>query len=126
MNLQTTYTTRPEAIVTEYLAELDRHIEDLKAGRVDRTFEVRDFADLLHIHPRHLSNTLTQVLKRSPCDLYESRLLAAAQELLISSNEPIAEIARRLTYDPSNFTRFFKRFTGITPGQYRTRYQILN
>jgi AraC-like DNA-binding protein len=31
----------------------------------------------------------------------------------------IGDIARKLTYDPSNFTKFFKHFEGITPKQYR-------
>jgi AraC-like DNA-binding protein len=32
---------------------------------------------------------------------------------------PIAQIAARLTYDPSNFTKFFKAFTGTTPKKFR-------
>jgi AraC-like DNA-binding protein len=31
----------------------------------------------------------------------------------------IAEIAGRLTFDTSNFTKFFKRFEGVTPSAYR-------
>jgi AraC-like DNA-binding protein len=33
----------------------------------------------------------------------------------------VADIAASLTYDPSNFTKFFKRFAGLTPKQYRER-----
>jgi AraC-like DNA-binding protein len=35
----------------------------------------------------------------------------------------IAEIAGLLTFDTSNFTKFFKRFEGITPSAYRHRLQ---
>jgi AraC-like DNA-binding protein len=38
------------------------------------------------------------------------------------SNEPtpIAEIGFRLTFqDPTNFTKFFKRFAGVTPRAFR-------
>jgi AraC-like DNA-binding protein len=118
-----TNTSRPRAILNEYLHELDKHMADLREGKLDRTFEIRDFAEILHIHPRHLSNTIQEVLGESPCSLYENRLMNIAKQLLRETDEPIAEVARRLTYDPSNFTKFFKRFAGITPKQYRAGTQ---
>ncbi len=42
-----------------------------------------------------------------------------ARNLLETTTHPVAEIARTLTYDPSNFTKFFKHFQGSTPKQYR-------
>jgi AraC-like DNA-binding protein len=110
---------RQRQIVDQYQVQLDLHIEDLRMGRADKTFEVKDFADLLHIHPTHLSNTLHEVLTQSPCDLYENRLLSLAKELLLTTDKPIAEIARQLFYDPSNFTKFFKAYEGQTPRQFR-------
>ncbi len=116
-----TSTFRPRAILKDYLHELDKHMVDLRDGKLDRTFEIRDFAEILHIHPRHLSNTIQDVLGASPCSLYENRLVDVAKQLLSETDEPIADIARRLTYDPSNFTKFFKRFAGVTPKEYRAR-----
>jgi AraC family transcriptional regulator, regulatory protein of adaptative response / methylphosphotriester-DNA alkyltransferase methyltransferase len=110
---------RPKEIADRYLIELEKHIDDLRAGRAERTFEVQDFAEKLHVHPTHLSNTLHQVLGQSPCDLYESRLLALAKDLLNSTNKTIAQIAHQLYYDPSNFTKFFKNYMGITPKEFR-------
>lgn len=112
-------TGRKEEIVSEYLALLDKHMIDLKTGKAERTEEIGDFAKMLHIHPGHLSNTIHEVLNCSPCNLYEERLLTIAQELLVSKKTSIADIARTLFYDPSNFTKFFKTYTGMTPGQYR-------
>ncbi|MNL57280.1 DNA-binding transcriptional regulator AraC [compost metagenome] len=45
-----------------------------------------------------------------------------SKSLLQIDKMPISEVARTLTYDPSNFTKFFKRFSGKTPKQYRTDY----
>jgi AraC family transcriptional regulator, regulatory protein of adaptative response / methylphosphotriester-DNA alkyltransferase methyltransferase len=112
---------RPQQILRSYLKELDTHIADLKEGRADRTFEIRDFASILNIHPRHLSNTINDVLGESPCTLFEERLVRISKELLLESDSSVAEIARRLTYDPSNFTKFFKRFVGCTPLQFRQK-----
>ncbi|MCA6380041.1 MAG: helix-turn-helix domain-containing protein [Cytophagales bacterium] len=100
-------TIRQLEIVRDYLSQLDTHIADLKKGLAAKTFEINEFADLLHIHPTHLSNTLSLVLGQSPCDLYEQRLVKVAKELLRETNLPIGDIARQLFYDPSNFTKFF-------------------
>ncbi len=110
---------RQQALVNSYLHELEQHIEDLRTGNAERTLEIKDLAALLHIHPRHLSNTIHEVLGKSPCDIYEEKLLAVAKELLHDDKLSIADIARQLSFDPSNFTRFFKRFHGTTPKQFR-------
>lgn len=111
--------SRKQQIAAAYLQLLDQHIQDLKAGKVDRIAEIRDFAEELNIHPRHLSNTLSEVLEQSPCSLYEERLLRISKELILESQSSIAEIARHLHYDPSNFSKFFKEYTGMTPNQFR-------
>lgn len=101
------------------MKELDRHMDDLKSGRAMSTFGVQDIAGLLHIHPTHLSNTIQEELKRSPCDIYEEKLMAIAKELILTTPLSIAEIARQLTFDPSNFSKFFKHFAGTTPKKFR-------
>ncbi|WP_207896733.1 hypothetical protein [Flaviaesturariibacter flavus] len=60
---------RPREITEAYLKELDKHLEELKSGKAADTFEIKDIAALLHIHPTHLSNTIQEELKRSPCDI---------------------------------------------------------
>jgi AraC family transcriptional regulator, regulatory protein of adaptative response / methylphosphotriester-DNA alkyltransferase methyltransferase len=110
---------RAQEIVSAYIQELDKHIDDLRKGTAERTFEIQDLADLVHVHPTHLSNTLYEVTGLSPCDIYENKLLALSKELLSNGLLPINVIARQLYYDPSNFTKFFKAYTGITPKQFR-------
>lgn len=111
--------SRKKEIVQDYIAELDQHILDLKAGKVDRALEIREFAEILHIHPVHLSNTIKEVTGKSSCDLFEERLVNLSKELLLTTSLSVAQIARQLTYDPSNFTKFFKHFTGTTPKKFR-------
>jgi len=110
---------RQKQILTQYLEKLDTYIGDLKAGTEDRVLEINEFAEMLHIHPGHLSNTIKEVTGHSSCSFYEERLVTASKELLLQGNLSIKEIATRLTYDPSNFTKFFKRFVGMTPKQFR-------
>jgi len=53
---------RQKEIIKGYMALLDNHIAELKSGTAERTLEIKDFADQLHVHPTHLSNTLHEVL----------------------------------------------------------------
>ena len=115
----TTISFRQKEILHQYTTELDKHMLELKAGEVEVMYEIRDFASLLHIHPVHLSNTIKEVTGKSACDLFEDRLVELSREMIATSSLSISEIARQLTYDPSNFVKFFKRFTGMTPKKYR-------
>jgi AraC-like DNA-binding protein len=115
---------RPEEITKQFLQELDKHILDLKSGKAEKSFEVQDIASILHIHPIHLSNTIKAELKQSPCDIYEVKLMNVAKELILQTNLSIADIARQLTFDPSNFSKFFKHFEGVTPNQFRKLQQL--
>ncbi|WP_317898578.1 helix-turn-helix domain-containing protein [Aurantibacillus circumpalustris] len=110
---------RQKQIVAEYLQKLDVYIGDLKTGKEDRVLEISEFAEMMHMHPGHLSNTVKEVTGQSSCSFFEAKLVDASKELLLQENLSIKEIAIRLTYDPSNFTKFFKRFTGRTPKQFR-------
>lgn len=81
--------------------------------------EINEFASMLFIHPTHLSNTIKLTTGKAPCDLFEEKLMVIAKRMLSDPKANIADIAFNLTFDPSNFTKWFKRFEGITPTQFR-------
>lgn len=110
---------RQHEIVADFTRLVHAHIDDLVAGRATEALEIRDFAGQLFIHPTHLSNTVKQATGQAACAIYERQLVAVAKELLLDSRQSIAAVAARLTYDPSNFTKFFKHFVGLTPKQFR-------
>ena len=110
---------RKQEIVNNYIALLDEHIAELKAGTAETTLKIEDFAQALFIHPRHLSNTVHEVTGESTCSMYEERLMDISRELLLTNEGSIASVARHLMYDPSNFSRFFKSYEGMTPKQFR-------
>ena len=110
---------RQHEITADYLKLIDIHLDDIMAERRVDMWEIRDFAEQLHIHPTHLSNTIKLTTGKAPCYFMEARLMDISRKLLAETTLPIAQIAVKLTYDPSNFTKFFKHFEGITPRQYR-------
>ncbi|MBC8084937.1 MAG: helix-turn-helix transcriptional regulator [Hymenobacter sp.] len=110
---------RQHEITADFLQAVDRHLADIVAGRATEMLEIRDLAGQLCLHPTHLSNTIKLTTGHSPCYYFEARILDAARRLLLDASRSVADVAATLTYDPSNFTKFFKRFAGCTPKQYR-------
>jgi AraC-like DNA-binding protein len=110
---------RKKEIAAKYIEQLDKHIAELKSGMLDNPLGISDIANMLCISSGHLSDTIKEVLGKSPCGVYEEKLVETSKELLSQTDKPIGEIAAMLTYDPSNFTKFFKRYTNLTPSQYR-------
>ena len=110
---------RQHEITADFLREVDQHLADVVAGRVTEMWEIRDLAERLHIHPTHLSNTIKLTTGHSPCYFFEARIMDIARQQLLDPRRSVADVAQGLTFDPSNFTKFFKRFAGCTPKQYR-------
>ena len=111
---------RPEEITQNFLSELDNHIADIVSGKKEVFYEIHDFANILCIHPVHLSNTVKETTGKSPCDHCEGKLAKEAKKLLQTTDWTVAQVARQLTYDPPSFTKFFKKYVGQTPSQYRS------
>lgn len=113
--------SRNEEIFRNYLAVIDIHLEELVSGKTDRMYELQDIAAHIFIHPTHLSTVIKQHTGHHPCYFYEQKIMAHAKKLLQDKQYSVADVAYTLTYDPSNFTKWFKAFEGVTPSQYRSR-----
>ena len=112
--------SRKDEIAAGFIAHAENHITELLNGTAKKRFSATDFGNLMFIHPRHLTNTLKITINTSVCDYMENRLVAEAQALLRDTTLSVADIAQRFMYDdPTNFIKFFKGMTGITPLQYR-------
>ncbi|RWU07510.1 helix-turn-helix domain-containing protein [Pedobacter chitinilyticus] len=112
--------SRKEEITKDFFVLLDAHIEDILVGRTEKMYHIKDFASKLFIHPTHFSNTIKLTTGYSPCHFAEQRVMDEAKKMLSQTHKPINEISFNLTFtDPTNFTKFFKSFEGVTPKQYR-------
>lgn len=106
----------PDAALGRVLAHMRQHFARplhntelaRMAGRSVRAFE--------RLFVRHLQLTPQQYIRRL-------RVRMASQALINNRREPMIEIAvSHGFYDQSHFVREFRRETGLTPGEYRTRY----
>lgn len=113
--------SRGTEIVEQYFAFVDQHLADLLEDRVDDMLTISQIAQHLFIAPGHLTNTLTKETGHHPCYYYDLKIIKAANKLLLETDLSGSEIARRLTFDPSNFVKFYKSITGITPATFREK-----
>ena len=110
---------RQAEILAQFQRVLDTHLDDFFAGRVEKMYELQEIAAVLCLHPVHLSKVIKLTTGQHACHFYEQRIVREAKRLLTATTLPIGEIAHKLDYDVSNFTKFFKRFTGVPPSSYR-------
>ncbi|PUB27529.1 AraC-like DNA-binding protein [Elizabethkingia sp. YR214] len=110
---------RSKEILTSYFAFLDQHIDDVIQGRVSEFMELNQIARELAVSHQHLSDTVQLETGHHPCHFYDEKIIDQAKKLLKETKVPIARVATQLTYDPSNFSKFFKKWTGQTPGYFR-------
>ncbi|MGH7612613.1 MAG: AraC family transcriptional regulator [Gemmatimonadales bacterium] len=87
---------------------------------------VRELADAAGVHPDHLARAFRSRFG-VPVGSYVRRLrLDWAATRLEAAEEPIARIALEAGFaDQSHFTRAFKRYSGLTPAEYRHAFETL-
>ena len=111
--------SRKEEITSLFLETLERHMDDFMSGRVGKMYELKEIPEIMRLHPVHVSQVVKSQTGHHACYFYEQRILTEAKKLLRDKSLSVTDIAHRLDYDASNFTKFFKRFTGQTPTDYR-------
>lgn len=84
------------------------------------SLSVAEYADLLHVTANHLNETIKRTMNKTAGEVIRARLLLEAKRLLRFSDIAISEIAHQLNFeDPSYFSRFFKKYTRLSPGDFR-------
>lgn len=81
--------------------------------------QVSQYADLLHTSPAKLNDACKAVGKNAQSVIKE-RIVMEAKNLLLHTDKTVAEVGSDLQFsDASNFVKFFKSHTRLTPHQYR-------
>jgi AraC family transcriptional activator of pobA len=83
----------------------------------------KDYASLLYVTPNHLNALSKDATGRSAGELIRDRILLEAKRLLVNARLSVSEIALELDFtDNSYFTKFFKKYEGITPEAFRKEF----
>lgn len=83
-----------------------------------------DFADSLAVHVNHLNTAVQKATGKSTTAHISEQLFAEAKALLSFTGYTVAEIAFGLGFEyQSYFNRFFKKYAGVTPSDFRKRFE---
>ena len=94
---------------------------DLVVKHYRESREVKYYADMLNLTPKHLSKVIRAAAGISPAEWIEQYVAAQAKRLIEShATHTLQETAYMLGFsEPTSFYRYFKRVTGMTAKQYR-------
>jgi AraC-type DNA-binding domain-containing proteins len=85
------------------------------------TFNIQFFADLLGISPKYLSIITQNLCKKSPLKIRDELLITKIKRMLSETDLSMQEMAVLFGFDSqSNFARFFKKESGLTPTEYKS------
>lgn len=128
-----------EAILGAILLTLTRHVDNVNASpsrqRPDDRFRefriaveehyrehwpLHRYADLLHLSESSLNRICQAVAGTTAFEIVQGRIELEARRRLLYTTVPVQRLAGELGFlDPSYFSRFFKRRTGLAPIEFR-------
>lgn len=108
---QNTHSAVPDAI---------RYLVKYMENNYARPMSLDYLSDFANMSKYHLSREFHRFMGTSPIDYLIDLRVSAAQQLLISTSEPIADIAEETGFNNlNNFTNQFRKRSGMTPSGYR-------
>jgi AraC-like DNA-binding protein len=104
--------SQKQQLVTNWRRLIEQHYKTLRRPS--------EYAELLFVTPNHLNALCQDLLGRSAGEMIRDRVLLEAKRLLTNADMTATEIAYELNFqDNSYFNRFFKKYEGLTPDEFR-------
>jgi AraC family transcriptional activator of pobA len=98
-------------------------LKKLLEDKIRNYQRVEDYTELLKISRAHLNTVSKKVFGQPASKVIKERLLTELKRELLFTNKSIKEICFEFNFsEVPNFIRFFKKYTGINPGEYRLVY----
>jgi AraC-like DNA-binding protein len=115
-HLKSSSSSHYQEIFKKFISLIYTHFKEQR----DVTF----YAGLLCITPRYLSLITKYVTcNETPKELINRHIILEIKVMLQSTHLPVQEIAHQLNFpDQSYLGRYFKRYTGVSPTEYRNNF----
>lgn len=105
---------RKSEILTNFLKLLSQHYREERS--------VQFYAHRIFVSAKHLTKMIKQLTGKTVSRFIDEMLLADAKMLLDFPNLTVANIADQLNFSNQfAFSKFFKKQTGMSPSQYRSK-----
>jgi AraC-like DNA-binding protein len=99
--------------------EITKRYKHALAEHIYEFQNISDYANLLNVTPNYLNKCVKTAIGKTAQDLLKAMLILEAKTLIKYSELNVSEIAIKLCdQTPSNFARFFKKQTGLSPKEY--------
>lgn len=106
----------------KYLSEFIQ-FQNLVEEHAHKYTKVRDYAKMIGVSTKTLNNVTRTIVNRSAKEFIDDICTKQIKRLLINTELSIKEIAYASGYNEStNFYKYFKRQTQITPDQFRNNF----
>ena len=109
-----------------YSPAISRVIDYIYHGK-NKTLTLNQLASLVNLTPKYLSALFHKETGQTLTVFIHKVLIEKAKNLLAHSDYSLGEISTYLNFSSqSYFISIFKRYTGITPGQYRKLHRQIS
>ncbi|GLZ27615.1 HTH-type transcriptional regulator ChbR [Pseudomonas oleovorans subsp. oleovorans] len=110
----TSGTERSREYLVGFIKLVERHYRE--------HLSVEDYAHRVGVSSTYLNNLCRQLIGQSALQVIHQRLLLEAKRDLIYTGMTISQLSDNLGFsDPTYFSRFFKRLSGLSPNAYRSK-----
>ena len=119
-NLIVCYKNKPEkTVLNNNMAIYERFIKSVEE-HYRKEHSVKFYADKICLTPKYLSTVIYEISGKHASDWIQEYIILEAKALLKSTDMSLQNISDVLCFcTPSHFGRFFKRYTGYTPSEYK-------
>ena len=89
------------------------------------TPSIEQVANEMGVSQRYLSDTLKKDTGKTTTEHLQLHLINEAKNILLHPQKSISDVAYELGFEyPPYFSRLFKKIEGLSPSQYRVKYQL--
>jgi len=104
--------TRAEKMTSLFYALLRKHYKEERS--------ISFYADKMCMSPKYLTSTIKKLTGKSVMMWIHDAVISIAKVELKSSDKTVLQISDQLNFaDASLFCRFFRKYTGMSPKEYR-------
>lgn len=88
-------------------------------ANLHKNIQIDDLAKFAFLHPNYFITSFKNMMGCSPIQYVTNRRIELAKQLLMETELPVTSVAKQVGMQNHYLSRLFKRYTGITPVQYR-------
>ena len=98
-------------------------IIDYIQTNISKNIKIAEIADAFGYNPKYLSHLFVEIRNIPLKQFIISQKMDAANFMLADNDKTVSQIASDLGFsDVHNFARAYKKYTGLTPSEYRNAF----